>query len=364
MPARRLNPQHRTLCTLLLVLLAAPLPAFGPVLVEGSRGAAVFDPWRWQAVGQLDSGGQILCPDQDGEHVWSPDPAAPQRLRRLSLKNGKPDGPAVEAKGPIVALESDPEGRRLYALAMPASATAGDRGEVLWVDLKAATILARQSLIGLPRALLLLPAEEPREAQLLVAAWVPDLKTGMLYALDLALIQVLSSQVMPGDPRSIRYAPALRSLADPAAGEDEAQAVELDASGDSPAAALPAPARPLSATAKALPASPTAKPAEAKRNGLLSGSFAGQVLDAVSNEPLPRAKVTALNRRGKAYPGVVDGQGRYRIDGLPYGTYQLLAEAEGHQARRLADKTLALTSEERVDLKLEPARAASEEPKP
>lgn len=78
------------------------------------------------------------------------------------------------------------------------------------------------------------------------------------------------------------------------------------------------------ATAALPPALQPADPATQPRGGL-----AGTVHDA-EGRVVAGAAVLVADRRGVAYRATTDGEGRYRLDGVPAGAYRPVAAAAGH----------------------------------
>jgi hypothetical protein len=165
----------------------------------------------------------------------------------------------------------------------------------------------------------------------------------MIYALDPVTKKIQDSQPMAGKP--------WRLLSPPPA---PAKKTEED---------KPPVAKPDAAMATADAASNTPEPelGPSKKYGVLRGCFEGVVWDKADGKPLSKAAVYAFNRRGKKYEAVADPKGRYRLDNLPWGTYQIVAEAPGYNKLALEEQTLALTDKVILDLKM---TKPSQEPAP
>ena len=59
------------------------------------------------------------------------------------------------------------------------------------------------------------------------------------------------------------------------------------------------------------------------------GELAGTVLISATESPLPGATVTAVDALGNVYPTTTDAEGKWRIEALTPGTYELHIESEG-----------------------------------
>ncbi|HSK63004.1 MAG TPA: carboxypeptidase-like regulatory domain-containing protein, partial [Pyrinomonadaceae bacterium] len=85
------------------------------------------------------------------------------------------------------------------------------------------------------------------------------------------------------------------------------------------------------------------------------GRIEGKVTDP-KGAAITGATVTVTNKSTKqSFTAVTDGQGRYKVEGLPAGTYDVAISAKGFKEGQQADVAVADDSVKAVDLKLEVA---------
>jgi outer membrane receptor protein involved in Fe transport len=91
-----------------------------------------------------------------------------------------------------------------------------------------------------------------------------------------------------------------------------------------------------------------------------TGVIAGQVVD-VEGEPIVAARVTVINSEliGSRVATITDGEGRFRIPGLPPGVYRIEVVAEGFEPQALEDVHLRVDEVSRLMIVL---NLAGEEP--
>lgn len=85
------------------------------------------------------------------------------------------------------------------------------------------------------------------------------------------------------------------------------------------------------------------------------GSISGQVVQAGKRTPIANATVTVLKGTRKIAEGTTDNQGRYKLDPVPAGTYDVRASATGFQVATLSNVVVNIAQETtNVDFELEP----------
>lgn len=234
-------------------------------------------------------------------------------------------------------LALSPNGQRLWV-----AHQMGATGGISAINVTANAVVRSFRVVGETYGMTYLAAEEGQEARLVVAAYVPEAQqTGMLYALNLDLTQLISNQPMDGTPYKIHYPPLTgRRLPSPTA------------------TASPTPARALQGTA-----TPTPVPRR-RGHGLLRGGFHGRVQNEEAARLLTNAagKVEAVNRRGRRYPGTVYPDGSFEIRKLPWGTYQLVFEIEGYRRKVLPQVLLAFTGTQALEVLLRESPATPTPP--
>jgi hypothetical protein len=85
------------------------------------------------------------------------------------------------------------------------------------------------------------------------------------------------------------------------------------------------------------------------------GRIEGKVTDP-KGAAIPGANVTVTNKTtNQSFTAVTDGQGRYKVEGLPPGNYDVAVTAKGFKDGQQADVTVADDSVKQVELRLEVA---------
>ena len=83
------------------------------------------------------------------------------------------------------------------------------------------------------------------------------------------------------------------------------------------------------------------------------GRIEGKITDP-KGAAIPGAAVTVTNQTSKQeFTAVTDGQGRYKVEGLPAGTYEVTVAAKGFKETKQADVKVEDDSVKPVDVKLE-----------